>query len=65
MAKKQENVKENKSNLYRSAAEGLHARKKNALLAPQSWFLGKKKESKKSKSRGRLLLEHGIESNRK
>ena len=42
--------KENKSNLHRSAAEGLHDRKKNALLAPQNWFLGKKKESKKSKS---------------
>ena len=45
--------KESNRNLHRSAEEGLHARKKNALLGPQRWFLGKRKETKNTKSSGR------------
>ena len=41
--------RENKTNLHRSAAEGLHARKKNALLAPQRWFLGKARSQRNQK----------------
>ena len=32
---RQRKCRENKTNLHRPAAEGLHTRKKNALLAPQ------------------------------
>ena len=51
MKRSLENAERKTQNLHRSAAEGLHLRKKNALLGPQHWFLGKKKETKKLKSK--------------
>ena len=46
--------KETKTNLHRSADEGFHARKKNALLGPKRWFLGKKKATKKPKAKKKV-----------
>ena len=48
------------TNLHRSAAEGLHLRKKNALLGPQRWFLGKKKETKKLKSKSSVRQRNSM-----